>query len=528
MNTLFFVRIALLLVGMVLVAIEVLLSRRADRVGGVARLALTFVAVINLGFMVFLWVNHIRFPLNLDLMEGTVLQHFQRAARFEAIYPEPTPEYVPLAYNALYYVLAVPFSWVLGVNLSTLRLVAILGMLGSVLVVYLVVREKTGSTWWALMSAGLFAAAYGVMDAYLDTAHSDSWFLFAALLGSYLIGQGSLRPGGRERVWNLIGVTLLVAAFWFKQHGALFAIGGVLYLTWREGLRRSWPYWLLAIVLGPGLYLFAGRPLFGSHFHYFTWEVPRQWSEFNLLTFRRFIGFIVKSYPILALAGGILVLWTGVKERERFDIWHVQFVFALLTGLMGTLDIGSSNNVYIAMGGWFILMGTLGLYELAKRFRLVERYRLHLIALFVTLAILFYDPSRVITSPRAGQSYADLIDMLQGLEGEVYAPSLGQLQDGYEFYPAAHWVALEDMIRGPGRDTRNHPNTRALLEPALHPSGEAYVLANHPLDAYPWIQFLEEVYVLETDFGDRFQPLRVLPARWDHGWPRYLYRYALQ
>ena len=28
------------------------------------------------------------------------------------------------------------------------------------------------------------------------------------------------------------------------------------------------------------------------------------------------------------------------------------------------------------------------------------------------------------------------------------------------------------------------------------------------------------------DFEERFEPLRVLPARWDHGWPRYLYRYA--
>jgi hypothetical protein len=132
----------------------------------------------------------------------------------------------------------------------------------------------------------------------------------------------------------------------------------------------------------------------------------------------------------------------------------------------------------------------------------------------------------VIVSPRADESYADLVDLLDKLPGDVYAPSLGQLQSGFEFYPAAHWVALEDMIRGPGRDTRNHPKTRALLDPALHPSKEAYVLANYSLKAHPWIEFLEETYVLEVDLGDRFRSLRVLPARWDHGWPRYLYRYA--
>ena len=82
------------------------------------------------------------------------------------------------------------------------------------------------------------------------------------------------------------------------------------------------------------------------------------------------------------------------------------------------------------------------------------------------------------------------------------------------------------MIRGPGRDTRDHPNTRRLLEPALNPDGPAFVLANYTFEGYAWLAFLNDYYVLETDFGERFKPLRVLPARWDHGWPRYLYRYA--
>ena len=112
-----------------------------------------------------------------------------------------------------------------------------------------------------------------------------------------------------------------------------------------------------------------------------------------------------------------------------------------------------------------------------------------------------------------------------GLDGPVYAPWLGQLQKGYSFYPAAHWVALEDMIRGPGRATENHPGTRALLEPSIDPGGPAYILANRPLETYPFLAFLEDYYVLESDYGDRFKALRVLPKRWDHGWPRYLYRH---
>ena len=149
---------------------------------------------------------------------------------------------------------------------------------------------------------------------------------------------------------------------------------------------------------------------------------------------------------------------------------------------------------------------------------------LSLVALFVTFGVLFYNPKTVITSPDAAKKYEELINYLKDLRGAVYAPSLGQLQHGFTLYPTAHWVALEDMIRRPGFDTQNHPNTRKLLEPAIIPEGPAYVLSNTLLKSHS-IEFLEEYYQLESDLGDRFKALRVLPKRWDHGWPRYLYRH---
>ncbi len=513
------VRLAFAGIGLFLVALDVYLVRRR-RAGRIAHTALTALAIGAILFNVFLWVNHIRFPLHLDLMEGVVWQHFQRAASFQFVYPQPTPEYVPLAYNPLFYVLAVPFSWVLGVNLFTLRLVAILGMAGGGWILYRVVSRETGSPWWGLAAVGLYAAAYQVMDAYLDTAHADSWLLFSALAGSYLIYRN------RSRMHNFLGVLLLIAAFWFKQHGALFAIGGLFYLTWRDGVKGSLVYWVTAVILGPLAYIFAGPRLFGPYFHYFTWEVPRNWSELSLATFLRYFAFLVKSYPLLVFSGGVWVLWLALKDRPRLNIWHFQFVIALSSGLMGSLDAGSSNNVYIPVGMWSILCGALALHEGAQKIRLFEDYHVSQAALFVTLAFFLFNPFSYVVSPQAGARYAEMIAMLRSLDGPVYAPTLGQLDRDYEFYPAAHWVALEDMIRGPGRDTRDHPNTRRLLEPAIHPNGSAYIFANYPPDTYAWLAFLDEYYVLEKDFGDQFKPLGSLPKRWDHGFPRYLYKYA--
>jgi hypothetical protein len=500
-------------------------KQRAGIQAGLLSLApggLAAIAIVNLAIITWLCLNHLSFPLNLDLMENTVLQHVERAASGQAIYPEPSPQYVPLAYNPLFYLLCVPFSWVFGLKMSTLRLVAVCGWLASGIVFYRVVRQRTTSAWWGLMAVGLFAAAYSALDLYLDTAHSDSWLIGSVLLGSHAIDRQ------RSRLWTLVGVLLLISAFWFKQHGALFVLGGLTFLTWRDGVRRSLPFWIVAAVFGAGLYVVLGPYLFGSHFHYFTWTVPGQWSEINLRTFRRYFGYNLRYYPVLAVAALFAMCRAARALRERLDIWRVQLFFSLLAAFMGTLDPGSSYNVYIPMGTFFILLGTLGLYEAVQR-PLVRRYGLHFVALVMSFAALAYNPFDVAVSPRADSSYADLIQMLRGLGGTVYAPSLGQLEKDYTFRPAAHWVALEDMIRGPGRDTRNHPLTRRLLEPAIHPAGAAFILANERLDAESWpqhLRFLLDYYVLETDLGQRFAPLRCLPKRYDHGWPRYLYRYA--
>ena len=190
-------------------------------------------AVVNILLVVFLWINHINFPLNLEIMEGTILEHVRRAISMAPIYPSPTPEYVPLSYNPLYYVLAVPFTWVFGMSLSTLRLLTILGTVGCAFILHRLVKSNTGSKWWGLIAVGLLAGSYHAMDHFFDAAHSDMWMLFSVMVGCSIIDRKL------SRAWNILAVVILVTAFWFKQHGAWFAVGGVMYLTWREGLRRS-------------------------------------------------------------------------------------------------------------------------------------------------------------------------------------------------------------------------------------------------------------------------------------------------
>ncbi|MCC6672186.1 MAG: hypothetical protein IT458_14080 [Planctomycetes bacterium] len=466
-----------------------------------------------------LLANHLFHPLHLDLMEGTVLQHFHRALRGEPIYPAPGPEFVPLAYNVLYYYAAIPLAWLFGSGLEPLRLLSLLAIAGICMLLYRVAHERSGSRLWAVATVGLFAAAYRAMDAYLDTAHSDACFLLCALLGTRI-----LQRAGRARD-RVLGVVVLVLGFWFKQHGAWFAIGGVLWLTWHLGLRAALPYWALAALLGPGVYLGLGPRLFGSHFLYFTLEVPGGWSDPSLQGAWRLACHFLGHYPLHALVALALLAAGLVRRTARHDVWVVQLGSAGLTAVLGTLDAGSANNVYAPLGTFVLLLGTSAFGWLAHRAAVSAHRRDLLVLALLAYLPLANDPRRLwVPSGAAFRAKKELVAFLNGLDGPVFAPSLGYLP-GCALRPPLHWVALEDMVRGPGRDPAHAPVVAELLAEVRAPEGAAYVLANHPLDgAFGWLG-LAPYYELREDLGDRFRALDLLPKRAAHGWPRYLYRH---
>jgi hypothetical protein len=462
--------------------------------------------------------GHLSFPLSLETMEGTILQHLRRAAQGEPVYTEPAFDFVALAYNPLYYYLTVPFTWIFGVHLFSLRLVSALAMAGIAVVLYLAVKETTRSRSWGIFAAGLFAASYKAMDSYLDTAHSDSCYILSALAGTYILHKGKSKQS------EALGILVLISSFWFKQTGFFFTLGGLLYLTWRGGWIRSLPYWGLSFLFGVLAYVYAGPWLFGPEFHFFTWEVPSAWTEFTLEAHLRYAKYLFKFFPILLLAIGINVARLALRYLEGLSLWFIQLVVAFQTGLLGALDPGSSDNVFACAGVWIILVGTQSIHDLARRRSEIRKPGWHYFAVLASFLAVVYNPLSVSTSPKADESFAELIRYLEGLEGEVYSTSIGSLDKSEAVTDTAHWVALEDLVRGPGLDTTDHPQVKRLLRPLLENEKPVYLIEYLPLDSFPMFTQLNENFVLAEDLRDRFRPLECLPGRFFQGWPRYLYR----
>lgn len=493
-------------------------SRR--RLVATLEIALALYALAQLTLLAGLVVSHWRFPLFLETMEGTVLQHAVRAADGLSIYPAPTLDFVALAYTPLFYLISAPAIWMFGPELTVLRVVATAGYALAIWLVYAAARDRTGSAWWGLIAAGLIAAAYATMDAYLDTAHSDSWMIASVLLGSWTIDRATTR----HQVW--LGVAVLCAAFWFKQHGAVFAIGGVAYLTWTRGLRDSIPVWIVAALLGPCLYAIAPL-LFGPDTHRFTLEIPSGWSTFGPRAVLRLIGFVLICYPVLVLAAGYEYAATYRRRFAGLTIWHVQGVAALASGLMASLDAGGARNTFIPLGVFVILIGVFGLARLSEAGSSPDWAKsvvLPLVAL--AFAMLVYSPRAYLPRSAATSQYQALTQALKELDGPVASLSLGQLPSRFQLSPAMLWVALDDMGRGPRSRPANAAKADALAAAMIARPAPHYLLMTEPLSGTRLFDRLAPHYALERDFEKRFAALAGLPGTYPvrRSYPRYLYR----
>ena len=303
------------------------------------------------------------------------------------------------------------------------------------------------------------------MECYFATAHSDAWFLCARSRAR------SCWIAARSPAGSVTGIALLVASFWFKQHGALFVLGGLAYRQLRDGRRGAGRPGSLAVVLGPVLYLLAGPRLFGPFFHYFTWEVPRQWG--TELRLRSLAALRRLHRSLLPRAGriepgepGAPVARTGRLARAaRFR--HADGPSGGSRPRIGRERLHSDGHVLHP-----------GRHDRTRRVVLAERA----------------EPLPEIGAP-AGLRHAGVRSATahpvaacgRRLRRPDRLPAAGSAarcsvrgrascRTGSCCEPAAHWVALEDLVRGPGRDPADSPVVQpsggaraAPCRPGVHP-----------------------------------------------------------
>ena len=168
------------------------------------------------------WLR-LRYPFDLEWMEGGSVDHVVRVLQHQPLYVAPQIAFIPFEYPPLYFWVSALVAKIVGIGFFPLRLVSFLSSLVCFACIYRIVRTETNRTLPGLLAAGLFAGTFRASGAWLDLARVDSLFLALFLLALLI-----LRTRTSDR-WYLTAGVLLALSFLTKQTALAMAFPIVLY-----------------------------------------------------------------------------------------------------------------------------------------------------------------------------------------------------------------------------------------------------------------------------------------------------------
>ena len=408
-------------------------------VGGIFIVAVVAIALLRIGY-----------PFELEWMEGGSLQTVQRLVDGQCIYAPPSMEYVPFIYTPLYFYVCAAMSSLFGGGFFTLRLVSLLASLGSLTMIFLLVRNRTRDIFWSFAGAGLFAACFEIGGGWFDVGRTDPLALFFLLSSVYLLER---RP---DRIGHLLAGLVFVLAFLTKQSSLVVLVPILAWILISERGARRWMF--PGVTVGGILIsIWVLNLVSGGWFNYYVFQLPASHKIAWTIVIQFWRLDILVHLPFGLLALFLLLLPVG-SEADRKDRWWLLVVAAAF--------IGSAYSSRLHTGGWdnvllpayailaVILASTLGrLFQAAGNWnghghsgRIVQ---LMIYAVcFLQYTLLIFDPRDHLPTQADQQAGDELVAWLATADGEVWIPHHGWLAAAAGGRATAHSMAIQDVLRG--------------------------------------------------------------------------------
>ena len=184
------------------------MAATAPKPAGILKKILAPVAILYLLVYVVIACLRLRYPFELEWMEGGSVDHVRRILDGKGLYVEPGIDFVPYIYTPLYFYVSAALARVIGIGFLPLRIVSFVSSLGCLLLIAGWVRRETDSRLFGLLAAGLFAATFRAGGAWLDIARVDSLCLLLFLAGACLL-RFAASPGGTGAAGLLLALSFL-------------------------------------------------------------------------------------------------------------------------------------------------------------------------------------------------------------------------------------------------------------------------------------------------------------------------------
>jgi 4-amino-4-deoxy-L-arabinose transferase-like glycosyltransferase len=408
----------------------------------------TAVALGCLGLYLGVAALRLRYPFELEWIEGGHVDHVRRILAGEPLYARPSVDFIAFIYTPLYFYLSAGLAMLIGVGFPALRLVSFASSLGCFLLLYRLARRETGSRFAGVLAVGFFAATYRLSGGWWDIARVDSLLLLLLLAGIYY-----LRAEPTPRHLVVAGV-LLWLAFLSKQQAAIMGLAlaaGVMVHS-----RRQAGYFLAAFLLPLLVSNLLLNRVFHSWYNYYVWQLPlvHPWNPPAYVTFWT-KDLLPSLWLMMGLAAYYLVRQLRGGDRRRGLLYLAALGGVVTSSWMSRLHVGGYVNVIIPAHAMFALLGALGAWEVfALAARKPAGWRRNVVygLCLLQLAMLHYNPAQFVPTREDAAAGRDFIALLSTLPGEVFVPDHGYLPTLAGKRTYAHGAALVAVLGMTGGD----------------------------------------------------------------------------
>lgn len=493
-----------------------------------SRALLWAVAVAAVATFLGLAIARLRYPLELDYIEGVMMDHVVRLSRGQPIYVAPTLDFITLAYMPGFATVASLLARVFGPHFWVPRLVSLLAMSGLIAMVALVLGAETRRRTWGAAGAAVLALSYGVTGGHYDVGRPDSLMLFLALGGLATLRFTTGRGGA------IAAAALLTAAFFTKQHAAWFGIAGLIHLAVNDRARMR-PFAAALIGGCAGGYLLLVLWL-GPWFPFYTWEIPTRWSQVSRVRIVNYVGHGLLGTHALVVVPALLSLGLARPPwRGREGVWMFGGLAGIATGFMATLDPDAFRHVMNPTVVAFAVLGPLSLARLTAAFVPAAREpgapvpAVAALSLSLLVVPLLYPVRSHLPHAGGRAAHAALIETLREHPGPVLV-----LYHGFYAWQAGKGTALQqitldDIVRARGNSLlRRDPGyLERLFEPLRTGANRPMILTDVRLDHSGsesrelWREVAKH-YRLAGELSREVERA-ANPVTGNHWTPRYLY-----
>jgi hypothetical protein len=461
-------------------------------------LVIALAALYQIGLLVQAIAGRVRYPYDLEWMEGGMLQHAQRIRHGDGIYIPPNVDFIPYLYTPLYPTLVAAFSALFGgpfgpsyLLARAISIASLIGIAGAALASFAGTRERRlPATTGAVLGLGLFAACYPFVEGWYDIVRADTLFLFmvtAAIAGLPKWAASDDGVVGHGKV--CAGAALMALAFFCKQTGIIYvAFGSVIVLV--VGWRRLPAYLVMAGVIGLGGSVVLDRATHGWFWTYVS-EIHRA-HDFHLPRFYASFRNILWHFPAPAIVVAVALVLVAVSWRrargvprpaQPFVLWTAAYAVSTIIGAVGWGTEFAHFNAYMpallhgALAAGAAVPAVLSCVRtLARGHRHAEPIAMACaiaaaLPLAITCVAWRWQPQRFIPTVADVAAGDRLIARLKSAEGDIWMPSHPWYLVLAGKTPHAHRMGIKDVttrqsrtIEGLDDKLRNHGFAAIVLD----------------------------------------------------------------